>query len=515
MDASDLSLVHAYALKVEDNITNGTFERFRFAFPDASIPTLKETESRIKFLSGFQGVAYDCCPNSCICYTGPYESVLICPTCHTSRLHQGRPQARFYYLPLIPRLRAMYANRKRASKMRYRHERDHDPTKIADIFDGAYYRSLLTKFIKIGDQELPTWFFSDPRDIALGLSTDGFGPFKHRNKTTWPIIIFNYNLPPEERFLKHNIISIGTIPGPNKPCDPDSFLWPLIQELIQLEAGVTAFDAISQALFILRAFLIIIFGDIPAISMLMHVKGHNGFSPCRMCEITGVRTPGDRATTHYVPLSRVGFSQNSYDPLNLPLRTHEDFIRKARKVQMAPNNAQHERLAKKYGIKGIPLLSALSSLSFPISFPYDFMHLIWANLLPNLILLWTGKFKALDHDDEDYVIEHTVWESIGAATVAAGKTMPAAFGARVPDLSSEKAYMTCETYSIWTLFLAPVLLKGRFKKSYHYKHFVELVRLLTLCLEYEISQDEINDLEKGFKEWVEKYERWVVLLFYG
>ena len=96
------------------------------------------------------------------------------------------------------------------------------------------------------------WFFSDPRDIALGLSTDGFGPFKKRNKTARPLIIFNYNLPPKERFRKENI----TIPGPKKPADMDSFLWPLVQELLQLEIGVSAFDPIVLVSFFSFIFIL-------------------------------------------------------------------------------------------------------------------------------------------------------------------------------------------------------------------------------------------------------------------
>lgn len=409
----------------------------------------------------------------------------------------------------------MLSNRTQATKMRYRSEHQHDPKKMTDIFDGEYYQSLLTRPIS-EDQQLPRWFFSDARDIALGLSTDGFGPFKHRTKTCWPVILFNYNLPPEERFLHDNVISVGTIPGPNKPCDADSFLWPLILELIQLEAGVTAFDVLSQLIFLLHAFLIIAFGDIPAISLITHMKGHNGILPCRMCEIKGIRQPGSRASTHYVPLNRERFPQNlqvvRYDPSNLPMRTHENLMSQAREVQSARTKTQSKELAKKYGIKGVPLLSSLSSISFPTSFPYDFMHLIWANLIPNLILLWTGNFKDLDDEEEDYVLGRTVWKSIGAGTVAAGKTMPAAFGARIPDISFEKSYMTCKARSIWTLYLAPVLLKGRFKKDRYYKHFIKLVQLLTLCLEYEITEDQINELEEGFREWVQRYEKYAVFI---
>ena len=175
-------------------------------------------------------------------------------------------------------------------------------------------------------------------------------------------------------------------------------------------------------------------------------------------------------------------------------------MEQAQEVQSALTNATSEQLATKYGIKGLPLLSALSSLSFPISFPYDFMHLIWTNLIPNLILLWTGNFKDLDHDDEGYVLAPKVWQAIGEATLDAGKTIPAAFGSRVPNIAAEKSQMIAETHSIWTLYLAPTLLNGQFINERYYKHFVQLVQFLTLCLKFEITQDQINDLERGFQE---------------
>jgi hypothetical protein len=119
-------------------------------------------------------------------------------------------------------------------------------------------------------------------------------------------------------------------------------------------------------------------------------------------------------------------------------------------------------LATKYSIKGLLLLSTLSSLSFPVSFPYDFMHLIWTNLIPNLILFWTGKFKDISHQDNGYVLAPTVWQAIEEATMNAGKTIPAVFGSRFLNIASEKAQMTAETpsHSIWTLYIAPTLFKG-------------------------------------------------------
>jgi hypothetical protein len=94
-------------------------------------------------------------------------------------------------------------------------------------------------------------------------------------------------------------------------------------------------------------------------------------------------TPNSCSPGHYVPLHHAQHpaARNNntvihvYDPANLPLRTHADFLDTAHAVQMAPTTAQSNIHAKNSGIKGIPILSYLLSLFFPYSFPYDFMHL--------------------------------------------------------------------------------------------------------------------------------------------
>lgn len=195
----DMSLLRAYSLKVDEHLTDSVFNKLRFVFPSAYLQPLKPTIRRIQFLSGFQPVRYDCCKNSCVCFTGAYEKLNNCPNCDASRFKSdGTPHKYFEYLPLIPRLRAMAANRTLATKMRYRaHEHVYNPQKVVDVFDGAHYRSLLETPVSVAEEELPFWFFSDPRDVALGLSTDGFAPFKHRKATAWPIVLYNYNLPPD------------------------------------------------------------------------------------------------------------------------------------------------------------------------------------------------------------------------------------------------------------------------------------------------------------------------------
>jgi hypothetical protein len=125
-----------------------------------------------------------------------------------------------------------------------------------------------------------------PTDIALGLLTDGFGPFKKCKQSCWPLITFNYNLPPEIQFHLINIICFGIILGPKQPKNLNSFLIPLIDELIKLMCGMPAYDATqSHQLFVLRAYLIMVFGDMPAVAKLMRMKGVNGIFPCCACNI--------------------------------------------------------------------------------------------------------------------------------------------------------------------------------------------------------------------------------------
>lgn len=520
LTAFDRAICRAFSFKLQTNLTDKGFAKAPLAFStEPELPTVSRIRSRVAYLAGFKPHRYDCCVNSCILYVGPHSDLTVCPHCNEDRYHSnGNPRKHFTYIPLIPRLVASYADPKQAELMAYRadHERNRQPHVTTDVFDGTEYQDLRQKCVEInGEESLGHKFFADDRDIALGLSTDGFAPFKRRKNTAWPLIVFNFNLPPDKRFHMDEILALGVIPGPKKPTDIDSFLWPALLEFLELAKGVLAFDILSRVLFALRAYLILIFGDIPAISMIMHMKGHNGFSPCRMCEIVGLRVPGVQSTTHYVPHFRSNHPQvladpnaiRVYDMANLPSRTHTRFMAQATEVQLATTTAESDRLSKKYGIKGVPILSHLPSLSFPSSFPYDFMHLIWENLVKNLVLHWTGEFKGLDDGRESYSFSKAVWEAIGAASAASGSTIPSAYGVRVPNIAIESANISAEMWSFWTLYLGPIFLRRRFQRNKYFDHFVLLVRLLNLCLQFEISTSEIEEIRSGFIKWVTEYEK--------
>lgn len=510
LSTDDMNSIRAHNFKVDIDLGGRSYRKLSRAFPQLNdLPTAKLLQARISFLSGIKPINYDCCINSCCCFTGPYEDrLLACPYCGELRHESdGRPRNIFRYLPLIPRLLSYYANQDTAKLLEYRSRYQRQSGTSSDVFDGEHYQRLCRMHVTVGDESLPHRFFSQPTDIAMGLSTDGFGPFKRRKQTCWPIIVFNYNLPPEIRFHLIHIICLGIIPGPKKPKDVDSFLLPAIEEFSSLARGVAAFDARFHRAFALHAYLILIFGDMPAIAMLMRMKGHNGLHPCRACNIIGIRDSESSGTTHYTPLHHS--STPSYDGLNLPLRTHDEIIRQATHVAWASNDAEEARRAKQFGINGLALLSTLSSISFPTSFPHDFMHIV-ENILPALASLWTGEYKGLDDGHEAYIIPGSVWDSIGAACKLSGDTIPSTFGCRIPNISKERHFFIAESWLLFATFLGPILLNRRFSRTVYYDHFISLVQLINTCLQLEISTGEINEIEQGFAKWVTDYERYTL-----
>jgi len=284
----------------------------------------------------------------------------------------------------------------------------------------------------------------------------------------------------------------------------DSFLYPLHCELEKLAKGITSLDLHSKELFLLHVFLILVFGDMPAIAKVMRMKGHNGFCPCRFCEILGVRCPP--GNVYYVPLARFN-GEEPYDANTLQKRTHKQFLDQAEEVINAPTSAEEDRLSMKYGIKGVPLLSLTGTLTLPLSFPLDYMHLIFENLTPNLVAHYSGNFKGLDAGTEDYIIPAHIWSEICEVGAASGDTIPSQFGARVPNLEKDRSHMTAEAWAFWVMYVGPIVLRNRFTKPRYYAHFMKLVCLIHLCLSYNVKASDVDTIRVGFQEWVTEYEK--------
>jgi len=180
----------------------------------------------------------------------------------------------YQYIPLVPQLIAYFLNRELNEQMCYRSEgypkaKAEKNGHMMDMFNGSHYLGLLQKEVTINSHGLSHTYFSDPHNVALGLATDGVNPWQQQKSTFWPILFYNFNLLLTEHAHGDNAICIGEVLGPKKPKDMDFFLYPAVQELLKLLVGVKVYDVIEKETFILRVYLLTIFGDILAISMLL------------------------------------------------------------------------------------------------------------------------------------------------------------------------------------------------------------------------------------------------------
>ncbi|CAE6454697.1 unnamed protein product [Rhizoctonia solani] len=93
------------------------------------------------------------------------------------------------------------------------------------------------------------------------------------------------------------------------------------------------------------------------------------------------------------------------------------FAARAIYVEGAKNDADEDRRSRETGINGLSPLARISSLSFPVSFPHDFMHLIFENIIPTLFDLWTrgGNFATFGTGDENYLLHPDVWTVVAEA----------------------------------------------------------------------------------------------------
>jgi len=146
---------------------------------------------------------------------GKNDGALVeCKFCESPRYRltkSGRiPNKTMFYLPIIPRLQRLFASMKTASHMTWHHS-NKIPGVMRHPSDGEAWKHF--------DEVYPD-FAADPRNVRLGLCSDGFTPYIQASAKPyfcWPIIVTPYNLPPEMCMTKSYMYLVCVVPGPDNP----------------------------------------------------------------------------------------------------------------------------------------------------------------------------------------------------------------------------------------------------------------------------------------------------------
>ncbi|XP_070051394.1 uncharacterized protein [Nicotiana tomentosiformis] len=164
-----------------------------------------------------------------------------------------------HYFSLKPRLQRLFMSTKTSFLMTWHHNERVDDRTMRHPADSMAWKLF---------DELHPSFAAEPRNVRLGLASDGFQPFRN-SKTSysiWPVVLIPYNLPPWLCMKQQNFIMSMLIPVPDSPGDTiDIYLQPLIEELNELwEIGSETFDASTRQNFKLHTSLLWTINDFPA-----------------------------------------------------------------------------------------------------------------------------------------------------------------------------------------------------------------------------------------------------------
>ncbi|KAF9488108.1 hypothetical protein BDN71DRAFT_1485158 [Pleurotus eryngii] len=148
------------------------------------------------------------CPNSCVAYTGPFAKLTNCPKCGGPcyDTHTGKPRQHFYTIPLAPYLQVLRQETERLLGK-----------PIEEYYDFVcrkeYLEAVLNGTIK-------------NKDFVVMMSLDGAQLYQMKQSDCWIYIWVILDIEPGTRYKKKYVIPGSVIPGPNKPKNTDSFLFP-------------------------------------------------------------------------------------------------------------------------------------------------------------------------------------------------------------------------------------------------------------------------------------------------
>jgi hypothetical protein len=229
------------------------------------------------------------------------------------------------YLPLKPRLQRLYLSQKTAKYMRWHKEGIRNNTGcMSHPSDGTAWKAL--------DHYDPS-FASDPRNVHVGLATDGFTPFNSNAApySCWPVITIPYNLPPSLCMKDEYVFLTLLIPGPDNPGKRlNMFMEPLLDELHDLWNGVRTYDSSRKEYFNMRVAFLWSIHDFPAYGMFSGWSTH-GRLCCPICM-------GDTDAFHLKYGGKFCFfdCHHRFLPHDHPFRTQRDVFRKDTIVTKGP-----------------------------------------------------------------------------------------------------------------------------------------------------------------------------------
>ncbi|XP_021767981.1 uncharacterized protein LOC110732352 [Chenopodium quinoa] len=208
------------------------------------------------------------CPKGCMLFWKDDAQISTCRVCGSDRYKKTSkgslvPLNVLFYFPITPRLQRLFVTKNISEEMTWHSKNPRVQGTMAHPSDSEAWKHLDSCFPE---------FASEPRNVRLGLCTDGFSPHGKfgGQYSCWPVILTPYNLPPSMCMKRQFMFLSLLVPSPKNPKgNLDVYMQPLIEELKQLwEVGANTCDISRKQNFNLRAAILWTVSDFPAYGML-------------------------------------------------------------------------------------------------------------------------------------------------------------------------------------------------------------------------------------------------------
>ena len=481
--------------------------------PSNDFLSFDQAKRRLRWLSGVVPIEHDMCPETCVAYTGPYEALDSCPRCSTSRHFPGTttPRKRFTTVPIGPVIQALYGSHDMAEHMHYLERSLSENADHARHAEGSLGRY---DDISCGKDILYAWNSGAMKknDVALQLSIDGAQLRADQPSEAWIFIWIVHNLPPNLRYKKRLVIPGAVVPGPNKPGDIDSFLFPSLYHVAALQReGLRIYDA-SVDSYIARSSPLIIFATADSLggAAMSGMVGHSGKFGCRLyCNMPSRHRTGDG---HYFPAMNLpqnytvsGCCHPDIQDKDLGVyrvNLDQKYRQNLAHLLSARTQAEYRARRLEVGLCKQTLFSGLPRQPLPVPnvFTMDIMHLTVLNDPDLFLKLFTGKMNVYEPDDKstwDWAIfykNNAVWKAHGESVVRAVPFIPSSFGRapRDPAKKLNTGYKAWE-FQQYIYGLGPTLFRHILPRKY-WLNFCKLVAGVRILQRHAIAY---NDLIRG------------------
>lgn len=197
-----------------------------------------------------------------------------------------------------------------------------DSRTISDAHDGEVLK-----------QVLELYEHDEVNIMSLCLNVDGANMYKSNSVSLWPIQFTQNYLPPEIRFLPHNVIVSGLMYTEDK-FDFREYFLPVINELHNLREDKIEITIDSED-YTFKPIVTHCAVDLPAKSKIQATKQFGGYDACTYCEIPGElvqiqckrkgKKKQDTGNNQGKQVKFVRYTENGH---SYPLRKEEDTLKK-------------------------------------------------------------------------------------------------------------------------------------------------------------------------------------------